>query len=57
MKEVNAGGIQFHRIDRDINGNPRYVCHFLALLTEDEKNGIGIRECVQGQIFLADCNT
>jgi hypothetical protein len=22
----------------DINGNPRYVCHYLNLLTEQEKN-------------------
>lgn len=22
----------------DINGNPRYVCHYLNLLTEEEKN-------------------
>ena len=26
------------RINNDANGNPRYVCHFLALLTETEKN-------------------
>lgn len=28
---------QWTRIDNDINGNPRYVCHFLNLLTEAEK--------------------
>lgn len=26
------------RINNDINGNPRYVVHFLELLNEDEKN-------------------
>jgi hypothetical protein len=29
--------IQFSRINNDINGNPRYVCHFLNLLTDREK--------------------
>jgi len=29
--------IEFTRIDNDSNGNPRYVCHFLHLLTEDER--------------------
>ncbi|MEO7044304.1 MAG: hypothetical protein ABI091_03295 [Ferruginibacter sp.] len=27
-------GINFTRIDNDVNGNPRYVCHFLNLLSE-----------------------
>ena len=30
--------IKFTRINNDINGNPRYVCHFLDLLNDaDEK--------------------
>ena len=29
--------IEFTRITNDINGNPRYVCHFLNLLTDAEK--------------------
>lgn len=29
--------IEFTRITNDINGNPRYVCHFFNLLTEEEK--------------------
>ncbi len=28
--------INFTRINNDINGNPRYVCHFLELLGEQE---------------------
>ena len=28
--------IEFTRIDNDINGNPRYVCHFLNLVSEAE---------------------
>ena len=29
--------ISFHRIAHDSNGNPRYVVHFLKLLTPDER--------------------
>lgn len=28
--------IDWTRIDNDTNGNPRYVCHFLNLLTKQE---------------------
>lgn len=33
--------IQYHKIDRDVNGNARYVVHFLALGIEhkDYRNG------------------
>jgi len=30
--------INWTRIKNDINGNPRYVCHFLSLLSEEEKD-------------------
>ena len=33
MAKINAT-----RIKNDVNGNPRYVVHFLDLLTEEEKN-------------------
>lgn len=29
--------IEWTRINNDINGNPRYVCHLFNLLTEKEK--------------------
>lgn len=29
--------IEWTRINNDTNGNPRYVCHFLSLLKEEEK--------------------
>lgn len=35
--------IEFKRVNGDINGNPRYVCHFLNLLTDQEK---GFRDAV-----------
>lgn len=31
-------GINFTRIKGDINGNPRYVCHFFNLLKDSEKD-------------------
>jgi len=34
--------IKFTRINNDTNGNPRYVCHFLNLLTEIEYNNYDI---------------
>lgn len=35
------GNIQFTRIDNDVNGNPRYVCHFLNIpLTEEERGDV-----------------
>ena len=32
--------IEFTRINNDTNGNPRYVCHFLNLLSDKEQNEI-----------------
>ena len=32
----NSNPINFTRIKNDTNGNPRYVCHFLNLNTEEE---------------------
>ncbi len=31
--------IDWTRISNDINGNPRYVCHFLQVLPDYIKNG------------------
>jgi len=30
--------ISFTRINNDVNGNPRYVCHFLNLLKDEDNN-------------------
>lgn len=32
--------MEFTRIKNDVNGNPRYVVHFLALLTDAEQDEI-----------------
>ena len=29
--------IEFTRVNNDVNGNPRYVCHFLSLLNANER--------------------
>lgn len=29
--------IEWTRINNDVNGNPRYVCHFLTLLTDKDE--------------------
>lgn len=34
---MNNISIEWTRINNDVNGNPRYVCHFLALNTKEEK--------------------
>lgn len=36
-RDVEAGGLTFTRINNDVNGNPRYVIHFLNLLKDGEK--------------------
>ncbi len=32
----NPKRIEFTRVNNDVNGNPRYVCHFLELINEDD---------------------
>lgn len=29
--------VEFTRINNDINGNPRFVCHFLAFITDKDR--------------------
>lgn len=36
MNTETVNGIQFTRLTSDINGNPRYACHFVNLLKEGE---------------------
>jgi hypothetical protein len=44
--------IKFTRINNDINGNPRYVCHFLNLLTDIESNNYDISVSEQYNMAL-----
>lgn len=36
MHNKTVNGITFTRVKNDVNGNPRYVCHYLNILTELE---------------------
>ncbi len=36
-KQESKPEIELTRIDSDVNGNPRYVCHFLSLLNGNDK--------------------
>ncbi len=36
--------IDFTRINNDINGNPRYVCHFLDLVNDKDREEAAQRE-------------
>lgn len=36
--------IEFTRIKNDVNGNPRYVCHFLHLDVHGWQSNIGLSE-------------
>ena len=42
--------IDFKRINNDINGNPRYVCHFLNL-SSDYKSAILLANKLGGRKF------
>jgi hypothetical protein len=44
--------IKFTRINNDTNGNPRYVCHFLNLLTDIESNNYDINVSEQYNMAL-----
>ena len=37
--------ITFTRIKHDSNGNPRYVCHYINLLTDDELSDTNAKNC------------
>lgn len=33
----NGSKIEFTRVNNDVNGNPRYVCHFSNVVTDDDR--------------------
>jgi hypothetical protein len=41
--------IEFTRVNNDVNGNPRFVCHFTDLLTESEgyQSGLSVTQRYQ----------
>ena len=50
--EEKFGSEKFYRVDCDVNGNPRYVIHFLAFITDDEVRN-SLRGDIDGQYKLA----
>lgn len=48
--------IDFTRVNNDVNGNPRYVCHFLELLTREEKGfyNDGTKEYFEPKLSLSE---
>lgn len=46
--------IEFTKIKHDVNGNPRYVCHFLALDVHGPDKGIGLAERYALAVKLAN---
>ena len=46
--------IEWTRVDNDINGNPRYVCHFLNFITNnDDYDNTGIYIGIDNKYRLA----
>lgn len=45
--------IQFTKIRNDVDGNPRYVCHFLSLDVHGYQSNIGLSERYQLACQLA----
>ena len=45
--------IEFSRVKNDIDGNPRFVCHFLNLDVHGHQSGIGLSERYQLALALA----
>lgn len=43
--------IEFTRINNDTNGNPRYVCHFLAFITPEDDARIDAESQMPGYKF------
>ncbi len=41
---MNSNPITFTRIRNDVNGNPRYVCHFLTLDVHGYESNIGLSD-------------
>lgn len=35
--KTSTGSVDWVKVAHDVNGNPRYVCHFLNLLTPQER--------------------
>lgn len=46
--------VVFKRIKNDVNGNPRYVCHFFEMDVHGAQSGLGISERYEIAVKLAN---
>ncbi len=46
--------IEFTKIKNDVNGNPRYICHFLSLDTHGIDSGLSISDRYANAVKLAN---
>lgn len=46
METTTKNQIEFTRVNNDVNGNPRYVCHFMELINANERG-----YCYEGETF------
>ena len=46
-----ANQIPFTTINSDVNGNPRYVCHWISLGTDTYEQALSIARTVGGKKF------
>ena len=46
--------VEFKRIKNDVNGNPRYVCHFLDMDVHGAQSGLGLSERYEIAVKLAN---
>jgi hypothetical protein len=47
---VTTSNIQFTRVNNDINGNPRYVCHFLNI-ADDYQTAVKLANKIGGKKY------
>ena len=46
--------ITFKRVKNDVNGNPRYVCHFLDMDVHGSQSGLSLSERYEIAVKLAN---
>jgi len=49
---IKGREIRYHKVNNDINGNPRYVIHFLAL-DKDYETALSIVRKIGGKVYKA----
>ena len=50
MTHTTNSNIQFTRVNNDVNGNPRYVCHFLNI-ADDYQTAVKLANKIGGRKY------